>query len=143
MYLKRVAGLAHFLTEGEKTSEDLAKFLVLKTFTDLSPRALYIAEIVDDGYLSPVAGFGFDKMVIAQWGRFPLSMHLPITECVRLDECVIVRSVEDFFKDYPITREIENVSTDWTAVPIMASTGSSATSPWPCWPATSSVWARY
>jgi hypothetical protein len=34
-------------------------------------------------------------------------------------------------------------STDWTAAPIMASTGSSATSPWPCWPATSSVWARY
>jgi DNA-binding CsgD family transcriptional regulator len=116
MYLKRVAGLAHFLAEGEKPSDELAKFLVLKTFAELSPTALYIAELSDDGYLSPIAGFGFDKLTIAQWGRFPLSMHLPITECVRKDECIIVRSVDDFFTFYPITREIENINTDWEAV---------------------------
>jgi hypothetical protein len=34
-------------------------------------------------------------------------------------------------------------TTVWTAAPIVASTGSSATSPSPYWPATSSVWARY
>jgi len=118
MYLKRVAGLAQFLTEGERSSEDLAKFLVLKTFAELSPRALYIAEIIDDGYLAPVAGFGFEKKVIADWGRFPLNMHLPITECARLDECVIVRSVEDFFNNYPLTRSIDNISTDWAALMI-------------------------
>jgi DNA-binding CsgD family transcriptional regulator len=116
MYLKRIAGLAHFLAEGEKPSDELAKFLVLKTFSELSPTALYIAEISDDGYLSPVAGFGFTKLAIAQWGRFPLSMHLPITESVRKDECVIVRSVDDFFNNYPSTREIENIDTDWQAV---------------------------
>jgi DNA-binding CsgD family transcriptional regulator len=118
MYLKRVAGLAQFLTEGERSTEDLAKFLVLKTFAELSPRALYIAEIIDDGYLAPVAGFGFEKKVIADWGRFPLNMHLPITECARLDECVIVRSVEDFFNNYPQTRSIDNISTDWAALMI-------------------------
>jgi DNA-binding CsgD family transcriptional regulator len=118
MYLKRVAGLAQFLTEGERSSEDLAKFMVLKTFVELSPRALYIAEIIDDGYLAPVAGFGFEKKVIADWGRFPLNMHLPITECARLDECVIVRSVEDFFNHYPLTRTIDNISTDWVALMI-------------------------
>lgn len=116
MYLKRVAGLAHFLAEGEKPSEEIAKFLVLKTFADLSPRALYIAEITDDAFLSPVASFGFDKLVIAQWGRFPLNMHLPITECVRKDECIIVRSVSDFFNDYPVTRDFENIDTTWEAV---------------------------
>ena len=116
MSLKRVAGLAHFLGEGEKPYDEVAKFLVLKTFAELSPTALYIAEIVDDGHLSPVAGFGFDKLTIAQWGRFPLSMHLPITECVRKDECIIVRSVDDFFAFYPITREIENINTEWESV---------------------------
>lgn len=116
MYLQRVAGLAHFLAEGEKASDELVKFLVLKTFAELSPTALYVAELSDDGYLAPIAGFGFDKLTIAQWGRFPLSMHLPITECVRKDECIIVRSVDDFFTFYPITREIENIKTDWEAV---------------------------
>jgi DNA-binding CsgD family transcriptional regulator len=116
MYLKRVAGLAHFLAEGDKPSDEIAKFLVLKTFAELSPTALYIAELSDDGFLSPTAGFGFDKLTIAQWGRFPLSMHLPITECVRKDECIIVRSVDDFFKNYPTTQKIENIETDWEAV---------------------------
>jgi len=118
MYLNRVAGLAQFLAEGEKSPDDLAKFLVLKTFAELSPRALYIAEIIDDGYLAPVAGFGFEKKVIADWGRFPLNMHLPITECARLDECVIVRSVEDFFNNYPLASSIDNLSTDWVALMI-------------------------
>jgi len=116
MYLKRVLGLAQFLAEGEKSSEELARFLVLKAFVDLAPKALYLAEISDDACVTPVAAFGFDKTMIAQWGRFPLSMHLPMTESIRRDECVIVRSVKESRSQYPLTREIENFNLDWTAV---------------------------
>lgn len=116
MYLKRITGLAQFLSEGEKTSEELAKFLVLKTFSELSSTAVYLTEITSDGHLAPVAGFGYDKMVIAQWGRFPLSMHLPITESVRKDECIVVRSVEEFFENYPLAKQIESVDINWKAI---------------------------
>ena len=116
MFLNRVSGLAQFLAEGEKSSEEIAKFLVLKTFVDLSPNALYLAEISDDAFVTPVAAFGFDKLIIAQWGRFPLSAHLPMTECIRKDECVIVRSINESRSQYPLTHEIEGFNVDWTAM---------------------------
>lgn len=116
MFLKQATELANFLTGSSRSAEEIAKFLVLKTFASYSPTALYIAEITHDGYLAPVGGFGFEKTVIATWGRFPLSMHIPITDAVRTDRCIIIDSVEDFFGNYPILNEIENFPTDWEAV---------------------------
>ena len=115
MYLKRVTELAKYLSENERPSEELVKFLVLKTFADLTPKAIYITELSGDGSLYPVASFGLDKLKIVQWGRFSLSTHLPITECARKGEIVIVRSVEDFFSRFPIAQEIEDVYLDWEA----------------------------
>jgi DNA-binding CsgD family transcriptional regulator len=116
MFLKRATELANFLTGISRSAEEIAKFLVLKSFADFSPTALYIAQITDDGYVSPVAGFGFEKLTIASWGRFPLSMHIPITDAVRTDRCIVIDNIDDFFGNYPILNEIENISTDWEAV---------------------------
>lgn len=115
MYLKRVTELAKYLCESERSSEELVKYLVLKTFADFKPKAIYISELSDDGSLYPVASFGFDKTKIALWGRFSLSTHLPITECARKDQTIVVKSVEDFFSRYPISKEIEEVHLDWEA----------------------------
>ena len=65
MFLQQATELANFLTGRSRSADEIAKFLVLKTFAPYSPTALYIAEITDDGYLSPVGGFGFEKTVIA------------------------------------------------------------------------------
>jgi len=113
MYLNRVAGLARFFAEGEKSTEQVARFLVLNTFADLSANTLYLVEIVDDGYLSPIGSFGFDKLLVAEWGRFPLTLHVPITQAIHLDECVIIKSLEDLYSQYPFTKEIKNLHTDW------------------------------
>jgi DNA-binding CsgD family transcriptional regulator len=115
MYLNRVAGLAKFLTEGEKTSEQVAKFLVLNTFADLSANTLYLVEILDDGFLSPIGSFGFNKLMVAEWGRFPLTLHVPITQAIHQDECVIIRSLEDLYSHYPFTKEIKNLHTEWVS----------------------------
>jgi DNA-binding CsgD family transcriptional regulator len=116
MYLKQATELANFLTGSSRSAEEIAKFLVFKSFADFSPTALYIAQITDDGYVSPVGGFGFEKTVIATWGRFPLSMHIPITDAVRTDRCIVIDNIEDFFENYPILTEIEDVPIQWEAV---------------------------
>lgn len=116
MFLKQATELANFLTGSSRSAEEISKFLVLKTFASYSPTALYIAEITHDGYLAPVGGFGFEKTVIATWGRFPLSMHIPITDAVRTDRCLLIDNVEEFFGNYPILTEIENVPIEWEAV---------------------------
>ena len=113
MYLKHIAGLASFVAEGERTAEELAKFLVLRTFRELSPKAIYISELSSDGCLVPIASFGIDKLRITQWGKFHLSFHLTITECARQGETIIIRSPDDLFTRYPLAKEIEDIHTDW------------------------------
>jgi DNA-binding CsgD family transcriptional regulator len=116
MFLKQVGELTSFLTGSTKTIEEISKFLVFKTFSQYSPTALYIAEITEDGYLSPTGGFGFEKTTIANWGRFPLTTHIAITDSVRNDRCIVIDSVEEFFERYPIVSELGDFSTDWGAV---------------------------
>jgi DNA-binding CsgD family transcriptional regulator len=116
MFLKQATDLASYLTGSTKSPDEIAKHLVFKTFAEYAPTALFIAQVADDGFLNPVAGFGFEKLTIASWGRFPISMHIPITEAVRTDQCIVIDSGEDFLKRYPILNEIENVSLDWEAV---------------------------
>jgi DNA-binding CsgD family transcriptional regulator len=116
MFLKQATELANFLSGSTRSVEEIAKFLVLKSFASYSPTALFMARISDDGYLYPLAGFGFEKLTIASWGRFPLSMHIPVTDAVRTDRCIVINSTEDLYANYPILNESENFSTEWGAV---------------------------
>jgi DNA-binding CsgD family transcriptional regulator len=116
MSLKAVTELANFLAGSKRNHEELSKFLVFKTFAHYSPTALYIAEITEDGCLSPTGGYGFEKTAIATWGRFPLNMHIPITDAVRHDKCIVIDRIDYFYEQYPILQEIGNFSTDWGAV---------------------------
>jgi DNA-binding CsgD family transcriptional regulator len=116
MFLKAATDLANFLAGSKRDHEDLSKFLVFKTFAHFSPTALYIAEITEDGCLSPTGGYGFEKTAIATWGRFPLKMHIPITDAVRHDKCIVIDRIDYCFEQYPILQEIGNFSTDWGAV---------------------------
>ncbi len=116
MFLKQATDLANYLTGSKRSADEIAKHLVLKTFAEYSPKALLIAQITDDGFLNPIAGFGFERMTIASWGRFPLSMHIPITDAVRNDRCIVINGTEDFLNGYPILSQIENLSLDWEAV---------------------------
>ncbi len=116
MFLKQATDLANYLTGSKRSADEIAKHLVLKTFAEYAPKALLIAQITGDGFLDPIAGFGFERLTIASWGRFPLSMHIPITDAVRNDRCIVIEGTEDFLDGYPILRQIENLSLDWEAV---------------------------
>lgn len=116
MYLRNAADLSTYLAGSDPSGAEIAKHLVLKTFAELSPTALYVAELSDDGYLVPVAAFGFDKVVLASWGKFPLAMEIPITDAVRNDKCIMIDSAEQLLSRYPIIGEMEDVSYDWASV---------------------------
>ena len=113
MLLRQATELANFLTGSKRSAEVIAKFLVLKTFANYSPSSLYIVELNDDGYLAPVGGFGFEKTAIARLGRVPLSLHIPITDVVRRDQCIFINNVEQLYAEYPSLSEIEGMATDW------------------------------
>lgn len=113
MLLRKATELANYLTGNKRTPEAIAKFLVLKTFASYSPTALYIAELTNDGHLAHVGGFGFEKTAIARLGSVPLSLHIPITDAVRKDECIFIDNVEQLYAEYPSLAEIEGFVTEW------------------------------
>ena len=115
MYLKRVSDLATFLSDSYRAAEEIAKHIVLRTFSELSPTALYLAEITTDGFLAPVAGFGFEKKQLEGWGRFPLSLNIPITDAVRKDACIVIGSPQEFYERYPDVHTIPGIDRNWTS----------------------------
>jgi DNA-binding CsgD family transcriptional regulator len=116
VFLKNAGELTRYLAGGDPSGEEIARHLVLKSFAELSPTALYVAELSDDGYVTPVAAFGFDRVALASWGKFPLAMQIPITEAVRNDRCILIDSAEELLQRYPIIGEMEDVSYDWASV---------------------------
>jgi len=116
VFLKNAADLTSYLAGGDPSGEEIARHLVLKSFAELSPTALYIAELSADGYVTPIAAFGFNRVALANWGKFPLKMQIPITEAIRNDRCILIDSAEELLQRYPIIGEMEEVTYDWASV---------------------------
>ena len=115
VYLKRVSDLATYLSDSYRTADEIAKHIVLRTFSELSPTALYMAEITIDGFLAPVTGFGFEQKQLDGWGRFPLTLNIPITDSVRKDACILINSPEEFYERYPDLHSIPGLDRNWTS----------------------------
>ncbi len=116
MYLKRVSDLANYLSDSHRTSEEISKYIVLRTLSDLAPTALYMAEITTDGFLNPVAGFGFEKRQMEVWQRFPLTLNIPITEAVRNDSCVRIGSPLELLERFPDMSSILEFDNKWESL---------------------------
>jgi DNA-binding CsgD family transcriptional regulator len=116
VFLKNAADLTSYLAGGDPSGEEIARHLVLKSFAELSPTALCIAELSADGYVTPIAAFGFNRVALANWGKFPLKMQIPITEAIRNDRCILIDSAEELLQRYPIIGEMEEVTYDWASV---------------------------
>ncbi len=113
MYLESVSKLANYLTTPGRNLGEICKFLILETFAHLHPRSIYLAEVIDDGHISHLANFGFDRNVVQNWGKFPLSVHIPITDAVKRSACIILSSQEESFIKYPALRNIPDYDSNW------------------------------
>jgi DNA-binding CsgD family transcriptional regulator len=113
--------LSDYLAQSRRTLDELCEFLTVVTFSFLSPRALYIGEIANDGYIDLRSSFGFDEFSVARWSRIPMTVKIPLTESISNDECVLVPNPKVFLKNYPDLKDLGEIDTDWKtslAVPI-------------------------
>ena len=121
MFTKEILGLSDFLAQTRRTLDELCEFLAVVTFSFLSPRALYIGEIASDGYIDLRSSFGLDEFSVARWSRIPMTIHIPLTESIAKDKCVLVPNPKVFLKSYPDLKELGEIDTNWRnslAVPI-------------------------
>lgn len=113
MYLENVGKLASHLASPSRDLGEICKYLVLETFADLNPRSIYLAEVIDEGRITHIASFGFEREAVSKWGAFPLTVALPITDAVKKSACVILDSQEESFKKYPLLKDIPDYDGEW------------------------------
>jgi DNA-binding CsgD family transcriptional regulator len=123
MYLKKLEELSRYLVVNDSNSDEICRFLNFEIFGYLQSRAIYFAQLTNDGYLQPAGDFGFTKGSVDSWGAFSLTFDIPITAAVKQNTCIHVTSPEDLYAKYPLMKEVKNIDNDWAsilAVPVHA-----------------------
>ena len=112
MYFAELTKFTNFISSAHRSVEDVCKFLILHTFSEYAPRAIYLGQVSPNGFLEKKASFGFEQSYVSQWERIPLTAHFPIIDAIRRDE-VLLFSKEEFFIGYPQIHELGVVDRDW------------------------------
>lgn len=123
MYLRKLEELSRYLTLHESNRDDMCRFLNFEIFNYLECRAVYFAQLTQEGSLRPVADFGFSKGAVESWGEFPLTFEIPITSAVRQNSCIYVDSPDDLYSKFPVMKQVDKIDHEWNsimAVPIHA-----------------------
>ena len=116
MYLKKLESLSRYLILNESNKADVCRFLNFEIFDYLECRAVYFANLSQDGCLQPIADFGFTKGSIDTWGAFPLTFEIPITAAVRQNSCIYVESPEDLYAKFPAMKNVEQIDHEWKSI---------------------------
>jgi transcriptional regulator with GAF, ATPase, and Fis domain len=123
MYLKTLELLSRYLILSEGNRDDICRFLNFEIFSYLECRAVYVAQLSQDGCLQPIAHFGFTKGSVESWGAFPLTVDIPITAAVKQNSCIFIDSPDDLYTKFPAMKTVEKIDHDWNsiiAVPVHA-----------------------
>lgn len=115
MYLEEIVSLTDYLANAKRTLDEICKHLVIHTFKELTPRAIYVGQVEPNGMLALRSSFGFDPTYISQWQQIPLTVNIPITEAIRNDQALIFNSQDDFFTQYPEVNELGTIDRDWSS----------------------------
>jgi DNA-binding CsgD family transcriptional regulator len=123
VFLKKLEELSRYLVVNDSNSDEICRFLNFEIFGYLQSRAIYFAELTNDGCLQPTGDFGFTKGSVDSWGAFPLTFDIPITAAVKQNSCIHVKSPDDLYAKFPAMRQVKNIDHEWAsivAVPIHA-----------------------
>lgn len=115
MNIKEIERLTSFIAGKRQSVDSISKFLILHTFKNYSPRAIYVGQVETDGYLSMKSSFGFDPGYINQWDRISLTSNIPIIDSIRKDEVLIFSSRQTVIDLYPEIGNLGILNINWNS----------------------------
>jgi len=121
LYVQKLSAFAKFLSHSSRSLDEICKYLVLVSFENLAPKAMYIGEVTSEGFIEMRTSFGFKPAYIGQWGSIPITAHIPLTQAIATDKCIVISSKIQFFEEYPDVSSLGTISGDWNtciAVPL-------------------------
>jgi DNA-binding CsgD family transcriptional regulator len=96
MHSKKILAFSDFLAAAPDTFNEISKFLVLNTFSEEKCFCLYIGELIDNGFVCPLGGYGWSSPEYASFFDLPIQVKIPIAAAIRENTVFITQNeIED------------------------------------------------
>lgn len=107
MYSQEILKFSSFLAQSTHTYTEIARFLVMNSFSSDGALCLYIGELKESGSISPVGGFGWSAQEYEAFTDVSFNDKLPVCDSIRGNEIVLVSESKAFYKQYPLMHGVE------------------------------------
>lgn len=99
-YLSQIRELIEFIESDEADGSILCDFLANNTLKEFSVQALYIARLNSRGVLQMYADYGLSAERRANWDDLPLTVELPVTDAINLDDLIFFSDYDEMWDQY-------------------------------------------
>jgi DNA-binding CsgD family transcriptional regulator len=112
MQTKKILAFSDFLARPPKSYNEIAQFLAMNTFSEEEFSCIYIGELVETGFVCPIAGFGFDSKTYDNFPDIPIHGKYPLTETIRSNTTNIFHNNQPYKTKYPLMQNLQ-FPDDW------------------------------
>lgn len=112
MHTTKILAFSDFLARPPQSYNEIAQFLAMNTFSEEEFSWVYIGELVETGFVCPLAGFGFDSKTYEKFPEIPIQGSYPLTDTIRSNSIILYHNDEALKIKYPLLPEI-NILEDW------------------------------
>lgn len=117
---QKILAFADFLARPPRSYNEIAKFLVMNTFSEEKSLAIYIGELIETGVVCNLGGFGWRATEVESFLDLPIQSLFPHTEAIREREIIVVQNNAAFKLKYPLMSQFK-LTQEWKsgiAIPI-------------------------
>jgi DNA-binding CsgD family transcriptional regulator len=107
MHTTKILAFSDFLARPPKSYNEIAQFLAMNTFSEEEFSRIYIGELVETGFVCPLAGFGFDSKLYEKFPEIPIQGKYPLTDTIRSNRTILYHNDETLKIEYPLLPELE------------------------------------
>jgi DNA-binding CsgD family transcriptional regulator len=102
MYSKKILAFSDFLAASPDSFNEISQFLVMNTFAEEKCFCLYIGELIDNGFVCPLGGYGWSSAEYAAFFDLPIQEKIPITTAIRENTVFIAYNGTEYEKEFPL-----------------------------------------
>lgn len=100
MHSKKILAFSDFLAASPETFNEISKFLVMNTFSEEKCFCLYIGELIDNGFVCPLGGYGWSSDEYASFFDLPIQVKIPLSAAIRENTVFIAQNETEYEKEY-------------------------------------------
>jgi DNA-binding CsgD family transcriptional regulator len=102
MHSKKILAFSDFLAASPDSYNEISQFLVKNTFSEEKCFCLYIGELIDNGFVCPLGGYGWSAAEYSAFFDLPIQEKIPLTDAIRENTVLIAQNGTEYEKEYPL-----------------------------------------